>query len=131
MTEPNPEQVVRRFYAAFAARERDTVERMLSDDFVFTSPRDDHIDKSAWFERCWPNSERIRGFDIETLIERDGTVCVRYLAERRGDGSKFRNTELLRVDGTGRIVEADVYFGRDVPAILLAGTAQEQSAPLK
>src|SRR6266536_2397944 len=30
----------------------------------FTSPLDNRINRVTYFERCWPNSERIEGFDF-------------------------------------------------------------------
>ena len=36
-------EIVRKLYASFAAKDRKAVEQLLSDDFTFTSPRDDHI----------------------------------------------------------------------------------------
>ncbi len=41
--------VIRKYMAAFLAKDRQTLEEGLSDDFTFTSPRDDHIDKAAFF----------------------------------------------------------------------------------
>ncbi|HEY1290167.1 MAG TPA: nuclear transport factor 2 family protein [Burkholderiales bacterium] len=107
-------EIVRKLYASFAAKDRRTVEALLSDDFTFSSPRDDHIDKAAYFERCWPNSDKIRAFDIEQLFANDHEAFVRYAAERSADGTRFRNTEYLRVEG-GKVREVDVYFGRDLP----------------
>jgi ketosteroid isomerase-like protein len=49
--------LVRKYFAAYAAKDRKTVENLLSEDFTFTSPYDDHINKTTYFERCWPNSD--------------------------------------------------------------------------
>ena len=106
-------EIVRKLYASFAAKDRRAVEQLLSDDFTFTSPRDDHIDKAQYFEKCWPNSDKIRAFQIEKLFATEDEAFVRYSAERAADGSKFRNTEYLRVEH-GKIKEVDVYFGRDL-----------------
>lgn len=45
------------------------MEALLTNDFTFTSPKDDHIDLATYFARCWPNSERIKAFPIENLFE--------------------------------------------------------------
>ncbi len=101
-------------HAAYDAGDRVTAEELLDEDFRFSSPRDDRIDKRAWFERCWPNSDKLCAFRIERLCERDdGEVFVRYSAERVADGVRFRNIELWRVV-EGRVREIDVYFGRDL-----------------
>jgi len=106
-------EVVHEYFAAFQAQDRATAERLLAQDFTFSSPRDDRIDRAAYFERCWPNASRLRAFRIERLFEHDGEVFVRYSAERISDGVRFRNTEIIRV-ARGQIREIDVYFGRDL-----------------
>lgn len=57
--------LVRRLFGAYQSKDRQVVEELLSDDFTFTSPYDDHIDRTAYFERCWPNSDRIRTHRLE------------------------------------------------------------------
>jgi len=101
--------LVRRYYRAYEQKSRTVVEALLSDDFVFTSPYDDRIDRSTYFERCWPNSESIRAFRIESLLEDGREAFVRYTLETKA-GSPFRNAERFRFDGA-RIKEIDVYFG--------------------
>ena len=49
-------EVVHEYFAAFQAQDRATAERLLAQDFTFSSPRDDRIDRAAYFERCWPNA---------------------------------------------------------------------------
>ena len=47
---PNVE-TVRAIFDAYLYQDRDAADRLLADDFVFTSPQDDHIDKADFFER--------------------------------------------------------------------------------
>lgn len=101
--------LVRRYYRAYEQKNRSVVEELLSDDFTFTSPYDDHIDRPAYFERCWPNSEGIRAFRIESLLDNGREALVRYALERN-TGSPFRNAERFRFDGA-KIKEIEVYFG--------------------
>jgi ketosteroid isomerase-like protein len=101
--------LVRQCYAAYESKDRKVIEKLLSDDFRFSSPLDDRIDKALYMRRCWPNSENIRAFHIEQLFEKDNEVLVRYEGERF-DGGKWRCTEFFRVEG-GRIAEVQVYFG--------------------
>lgn len=113
MAEQGISHTVRRLFTAFQNKERKIAEELLADDFTFSSPRDDRISKAEYFERCWPNSDRIRRFEIEQLFEQGNEAFVRYSAERVSDGVRFRNTEYFRVEG-GKIKEVDVYFGRDL-----------------
>lgn len=103
--------LVRKYYSAYETKDRKALEGLLSDDFRFSSPLDDRIDRAAYFKRCWPNSERIRSIKIEKLFENGNEACVRYESEHKG-GARFRNTELLRIEGN-KIRKVDVYFGRD------------------
>ena len=41
-------------------QDRDAAESLIADDFLFTSPQDDHIDRAAFFERCFPTAGRVR-----------------------------------------------------------------------
>lgn len=100
--------LVRKCYAAYESKDRKAIEELLSDDFTFSSPLDDHIDKALYMKRCWPNSENIRAFHIEKLFEKNNEAFVRYEGERF-DGGKFRCTEFFRSDGN-RIKEVEVYF---------------------
>lgn len=102
--------LVRRCYRAYETKDRQSLEGLLAEDFTFTSPRDDHIDRAAYFERCWPNAGRFRAFRLEKLFEQGDEVFVRYEAEL-DTGARFRNIEFFRCRGD-KIVEVDVYFGR-------------------
>jgi ketosteroid isomerase-like protein len=104
--------VARQCYRAYETRDRALLESLLAEDFVFSSPRDDFIDRNTYFERCWPNSDNIRKFTFEFIAEQGSEVAVRYLLELT-DGSRFRNMETLRFAGD-KISAADVYFGRTI-----------------
>jgi ketosteroid isomerase-like protein len=107
-------EIVRRLFDAYRTKERELAEQMLTDDFTFTSPYDDQIDKATYFERCWPESVRfVERHLIEQVLEKvvaDGDdVFVLYRC-RTKDGKEFRNTELHSFAGN-RISRIDVYFG--------------------
>jgi ketosteroid isomerase-like protein len=105
-------ELVRSCFTAFHSRDRETMEGLFSDDFTFSSPRDDHIGKAEYFERCWPPGDRFRGFEILKLIHEGDEAFVLYELETK-DGERFRNTEFFRCDGD-QVKEVDVYFGRTV-----------------
>jgi ketosteroid isomerase-like protein len=114
LRQPDAADVVRECFAAFEAQDQAAIKRLFAEDFSFTSPRDAPLGKAQWFERCWPGSDKVRGFELERLCEADGgEVLVRYSAERVADGVRFRNVENIRV-AAGKIRSVDVYFGRDL-----------------
>jgi ketosteroid isomerase-like protein len=65
MQQESVSEVIRKYFAAFLAQDRKTLEEGLSEDFTFTSPRDDHISKAAFFERCLPGSEQFLTHQLE------------------------------------------------------------------
>jgi len=107
--------LARSLYANFIAGDRPAMEALLADDFTFTSPQDDHIDKAEYFVRCWPHRDQLRNFEIETVIAEGNTAFVRYSAERVADGVRFRNTEYVMCEG-GRVGAVEVYFGAEEKA---------------
>lgn len=101
--------VIRMCFAAYKSKNRKILEGLLTDDFHFTSPYDDEIDRATYFERCWPNSEKFRDVTVERIVEHgDGAYATYKVATN--DGREFRNTEFMTFDG-GRISHVDVYFG--------------------
>lgn len=101
--------MIRGYFAAYKSRDRKHVELALTDDFTFTSPYDDRIDKATYFKRCWPGSERIRTNVIEKIFEHGDEAVVLYRCITN-DGKEFRNTEFFTFEGD-RLRRVEVYFG--------------------
>lgn len=99
-------------YAAFTAADRPAIEALLSDDFRFSSPRDDRIDRAAYFERCWPGAGKVRIQSIEKLFAQGDEAFVLYIAEGT-DGTRFQNVELVRTRD-GKVASVEVYFGWNI-----------------
>ncbi len=106
-------EVAKRSYLAYVDKDRAALERLIAEDFHFTSPLDNRLDRKTYFERCWPNSRRIAEFEFISVVPDNDRVFVTYIG-RSEAGRRFRNTEVLTVRG-GKIVEAEVYFGWSLP----------------
>jgi ketosteroid isomerase-like protein len=106
-------------YEAYVARDRTAIEALLAENFHFTSPIDNRLDRATYFARCWPNSKRIEGFDFIHLVSEGDKLFVTYEG-RNTDGHRFRNTEIITVRGN-QIVEVEVYFGWSIPHEAPAG----------
>jgi ketosteroid isomerase-like protein len=102
-------QRARDVYDAYVSGDRSVVEEALGENFTFYSPPDPGIDRSTYFERCWPNSELLESFDFVRLIEAGDEVIVTYESTKT-DGKRFRNTEILTFDGA-KLSKVEVYFG--------------------
>lgn len=102
-------EIARQLYLAFAGGDRDLVERLLSEDFTFSSPLDVDLDRVGYFERCWPGAGQGREVEFVRLVQSGDEVIVTYEMTRAG-GGRGRNTEILTFSGE-RISRAEVYFG--------------------
>ena len=100
---------VRGIFAAYLANDRAFVAEALSDDFRFTSPYDDNIDKPTYFERCWKGSDWIERHELERIFVEGDEAFAAYRCVAKG-GKKFRNTEFFVFDGD-KVKRIDVYFG--------------------
>ncbi|MBR1275874.1 nuclear transport factor 2 family protein [Bradyrhizobium sp. AUGA SZCCT0283] len=100
---------IRAIFAAYLANDRNFVESALSDDFRFTSPYDDAIDKPTYFERCWNNSDWIERHELERIFVESDEAFVTYRCVAK-DGKTFRNTEFFVFEGN-KVNRIDVYFG--------------------
>lgn len=102
--------IVRAAFEAYRAQDRAAAERLLADDLVFTSPQDDHIDRTAYLERCFPTADRFTSQEILNLVEAgDGGAFLRYEYEL-ASGERYRNAEYHTIRN-GQIVKIEVYFG--------------------
>jgi hypothetical protein len=90
--------IARACYEAYVAKDRAAIESLLAEDFHFTSPFDNRLDRATYFARCWPNSQQIQGFEFIHLVAEGDNVFVTYEGRRTG-GHRFRNTEIVTVKG--------------------------------
>ena len=108
-----PEEIVRANFDAYLSHDRAACEALLADEFVFTSPQDDRIDRQAFFERCFPTADRVSRQDLIHVVRAgDRDVFVLYEYDLVSGGT-FRNAEVISVVGE-RIVEVQVFFGGQV-----------------
>lgn len=114
----DPRDIARRSYRAFVDSDREAIEALIAEDFRFTSPLDNELDRETYFERCWANHAAITGFEFLRIAQDDDRVFVIY--EGRTAESKFRNVEVLTIRG-GQIHAAEVYFGWSLPHEAPAG----------
>jgi ketosteroid isomerase-like protein len=112
-------KAVRAVFQAYAERNRAAIEQVLAEDFHFSNPRDNRIDRETYFARCWPHSENIVDFKFEYLAQ-DGEQVFATLEARDKKGHRFRNTEIWSFR-RGKLAEAEVFFGWTLPHEALPG----------
>jgi len=108
----NAPDIVLAALKAYETKDRAAIEAVIAEDFHFTSPMDNRLDRATYFEVCWPNSKHMERFDIVNLVANGDKVFVTY--EATAWGKRFRNTEVHTVR-SGKIVEVEVYFGWSIP----------------
>jgi ketosteroid isomerase-like protein len=108
-----PEDLARACYLAYVNKDRAAIEALLAEDFHFTSPLDNRLNRATYLKRCWPNSEHLTDFQFIDVIRHGDHVFVVYEATE-GHERRFRNTERLTIHAN-KIVEAEVYFGWSIP----------------
>jgi ketosteroid isomerase-like protein len=109
MVDARKTEIIRTLFAAYLANDRKAVEAAFTNDFRFTSPYDDEIDKATYFERCWRVPDWIELQTLETIMVEGDAAFVTYRCVAKG-GKSFRNTEFFTFAGD-RIRRIDVYFG--------------------
>jgi hypothetical protein len=104
------ERTIRRHFDAYHAADREAVEALLDPDFTFTSPYDDHIDRAAYFARCWPGAGTFVLHDLK-LVAATCEGCFILYEGQAQNGEMIRNSEFIRFAGE-RILSIEVFFGR-------------------
>ena len=87
--------IVRKSYQAYVDKDRSAIERVIADDFHFTSPLDNRIDRKTYFDRCWPNSATTAGLNFVNLVADGERVFVTYEAQST-NGKRFAIPKLQR-----------------------------------
>jgi ketosteroid isomerase-like protein len=102
---------IRRWYAAWERDDWLPIDRMLTEDFTFSSAAgDDHINKSAFKAQCWESQKNfIERFDLLRIFGRGDEAVVLYECHTR-NGQSFRNVEYFRLKDA-KVQALECYFG--------------------
>lgn len=104
----SPQEAVLEFIRAFREQDAGLALSLMSDEFTFTSPQDDHLDRDTWLERCFPTAGYFDSPPTLQIVEVGGVVLHRY--QYNVAGRTYRNVEASRVQD-GLVHEVEVYFG--------------------
>jgi ketosteroid isomerase-like protein len=106
-------EIVRACLRAYVHKDRPAIEALLHDDFHFTSPIDNALDRATYLGVCWPNNAIMARLDRIYEAEHDDRAFIVYEAHT-STGRRFRNSEVHTVRD-GKLLATEVYFGWDVP----------------
>lgn len=125
MASTTPLAVARACLRAYVEKDRCAMEALLAEDFHFTSPMDNALDRTKYMEICWPNSKLLKSFDYMFGLEDAERAFIVYEA-LTSTGKRFRNCEAYTVRN-GKLLATEVYFGWDLPHKVLRGVHDESS----
>lgn len=108
LNSPN-EKSIKGWYTAFVNKDWNLIEQVLAGGFTFSSPLDDHIDLTAFKERCWPNAYKIKKVDVDKVVENGDDVFV-ITNGWTTDGKLIRNTDYFQLKD-GKIRAYECFFG--------------------
>ena len=117
-----PLEVFRISFRAYVDKDRAAIESILADDFHFTSPLDNRLDRATYFEVCWPGSKNTERFKLVNLTVDGNKAFVTY--EAAIAGKLLRNTEVHTIR-RGKVAEVEVYFGWSIPHEVHAGSHKD------
>jgi ketosteroid isomerase-like protein len=103
------EAAVRSAYGAYETGDRALIESVLAEDFAFHAPPDPNLNRTRYFERCWPFHSARPKFTFEMICSQGDTVMVLYQATR-DNGPPIRNVEVFTLRDT-KITSVTVFFG--------------------
>jgi ketosteroid isomerase-like protein len=105
--------VARACLQAYVKKDRAAIEALLDDDYHFTSPIDNALDRATYMKVCWPNSSTMARVD-DIYETEDGDRAFIVYEARTSTGKRFRNCELHTVRN-GKLIATEVYFGWNLP----------------
>jgi hypothetical protein len=106
---PN-EKIVRTVYTAYVEKDWNMLTSVLAEGFTFSSPVNvPPIDIKEYKEKCWPNSAKIKEFEIDKLTVDGDNVFVNYHCVTL-DGKALWNTEYFTLKD-GKIQKFVCFFG--------------------
>ena len=107
----NNRNTILQWYTGWEKRDWPALDKLLTDNFTFTSAAgDDHINKATFKTRCWEvQVDFIKQVDLQRVFGSGNEAFAMYVCHTRNDKS-FRNVEYIRLRD-GKIEAIECYFG--------------------
>jgi ketosteroid isomerase-like protein len=106
------EQLVKAYYGAYEKKDWNSLAAILADGFTFSSPVDEHISLKDYKEKCWPNCQNVKRFEVKKLLANENEAFATYNGWTN-EGKLFRNTEYFTFKD-GKILSNECFFGPGV-----------------
>ena len=105
--------IARACLQAYVHKDRAVIEALLDENYHFTSPIDNALDRATYMQICWPNSSSMTSVD-DIYGSEDGDRAFIVYEARTSSGKRFRNCEVHTVRN-GKLLATEVYFGWNLP----------------
>lgn len=119
---PKTAGIIRRYYAAWENKDWRALEMLLTGDFTFTSPNDNHDSRTVFKTRCWDSNANLIGhFDLQLIAGNGDDALVMYVLHIK-DGKTIENVEQFHMRD-GKVESVRCYFGQQnsYPAAVSGG----------
>jgi len=121
------------YFSAYERHDPDYVKGELAAGFTFTSPYDEHIDREAYFKRCWPTQPLHQKFEFVSIAQDGNRVIVVYECTMLRPNAvhpdmHFRNSEMHTFEN-GKLKSVEVFFGDPPNGLSRREFAVQSGAP--
>lgn len=119
---PKTAGIIRRYYSAWENKDWRALEMLLTGDFTFTSPNDNHDSRTVFKTRCWDSNANLIGhFDLQLIAGNGNDALVMYVLHIK-DGKTIENVEQFHMRD-GKVESVRCYFGQQnsYPAAVSGG----------
>lgn len=103
------QDTIQAYFSCYETGDQTTLENLLDEQFEFSSPHDQKLDKTSYFERCWGFNKTVKEYQILKYIESSNEAFLNYRAITY-DNRSIENVEYFEIKD-GRIVRIKVFYG--------------------
>lgn len=101
-------QLIQQYFTAWQERDWQALEALLTENFTFTSPYDDHITLQSYKKRCWDTVTHMGNYILEDISTEKTSGHVTY--SNTINNAEVHNTEYFTFQND-KISSVNVYFG--------------------
>lgn len=120
---PKTAGTIRTYYGAWEKQDWHALKILLTDDFTFTSPNDDHDSLALFKTRCWDSNAKLIGhFDLQLIAGNGNDALVMYVLHLIKSKNTVENIEHFHMRD-GKVASVRCYFGQQnsYPAAVTSG----------
>ena len=114
-------EIVRAAFRHYREQNVEAAQQLYADDFRFTSPQDDHIDRATYFERCFPTAGRLRRQDLLQVIAAGDDLVIAYYEYELVDGAKATAKKVDKITPAVSVAKGQRWKHNTTKAVIKLG----------